>query len=541
MTVDAPAGTHSGPHPDGDGSTSGADTYETARTFESLGVSPELTKALADEGIVSAFPIQALTVADALAGRDVCGKAKTGSGKTLAFGVPMLQRVQASRAVEGAGAGAEVGRPARPLGLVLLPTRELAVQVYDVVAPLAAKIGLRAVAVYGGADIDRQVAKLRKGADIVIATPGRLIDLGDRGEVAVEGLETLVLDEADRMADMGFMPQVEWVLRRLNQPHQTLLFSATLDGAVDRLVKRYLSDPVFHEVASATQTVSLMEHRFLQVHQMDKVKVAAAICRNQEKSLLFVRTKRGADRLVENLGKEGVKAAAIHGDLRQSNRERALADFSEGKLHVLVATDVAARGLHIEGVDAVVHYDPPEDHKAYLHRSGRTARAGKAGVVVSLSSVEPAGRDRGHPAATRAAHPHRRDVLQRPETGGPRRMDPEPRGERPLSEDAPVAAVPRWSADDGIRRVLVVTAHPDDVDFGAAGTVAAFTSAGLAVTYCIVTNGDAGGFDRAVSRADMAALRQDEQRAAPRPGGSGRCPVPRPSRRDGAAHPRVAP
>ncbi len=258
-------------------------------------------------------------------------------------------------------------------------------QVHDVLAPLAKKLGLRAVAVYGGADIDRQVSKLRKGVDVVIATPGRLIDLGDRGEIAVDGLETLVLDEADRMADMGFMPQVEWVLRRLGRDHQTLLFSATLDGAVDRLVKRYLTDPVFHEVASSTQTVTLMEHRFLQVHQMDKVKVAAAICRSQEKSLLFVRTKRGADRLVENLAKEGVKAAAIHGDLRQANRERALADFSNGSLAVLVATDVAARGLHIEAVDGVIHFDPPEDHKAYLHRSGRTARAGRAGVVVSLS------------------------------------------------------------------------------------------------------------------------------------------------------------
>jgi superfamily II DNA/RNA helicase len=383
MSVEAVSGAHAGAPVDENPAVAGDDTYQTTRTFESLGVSEELTKALADEGIVSAFPIQALTVADALAGRDVCGKAKTGSGKTLAFGVPLLQRAKATRDAQG-GRPAPT-RPARPLALVLLPTRELAVQVHDVLAPLAQKLGLRAVAVYGGADIDRQVAKLRKGVEVVIATPGRLIDLGDRGEVAVDGLETLVLDEADRMADMGFMPQVEWVLRRLDQPHQTLLFSATLDGAVDRLVKRYLSDPVFHEVASATQTVTQMEHRFLQVHQMDKVKVAAAICRSQEKSLLFVRTKRGADRLVEHLGKEGVRAAAIHGDLRQSNRERALADFSNGKLSVLVATDVAARGLHIEGVDGVIHYDPPEDHKAYLHRSGRTARAGKSGVVVSLA------------------------------------------------------------------------------------------------------------------------------------------------------------
>ncbi len=382
MTVEALAGAHAGTATSGVGDALGDDTYETTRTFESLGVSPELTKALADEGIVSAFPIQALTVADALAGRDVCGKAKTGSGKTLAFGVPLLQR---AKATIHAGGSRQVARPAKPLALVLLPTRELAVQVHDVLSPLAKKLGLRAVAVYGGADIDRQVAKLRKGADIVIATPGRLIDLGDRGEVSVEDLETLVLDEADRMADMGFMPQVEWVLRRLERSHQTLLFSATLDGAVDRLVKRYLSDPVFHEVASTTQTVTLMEHRFIQVHQMDKVKVVAAICRGQEKSLVFVRTKRGADRLVEHLTKERVKAAAIHGDLRQVNRERALADFANGNLPVLVATDVAARGLHIEGVDAVIHFDPPEDHKAYLHRSGRTARAGKAGVVVSLA------------------------------------------------------------------------------------------------------------------------------------------------------------
>ena len=358
-----------------------ADTYETVRTFESLGVIEPLTKVLANQGITTAFPIQALTIADAVAGRDVCGKAKTGSGKTLAFGLPLLQRVAAAKP-EGQ---APTGHPARPAALVLLPTRELAVQVHDVMAPLAKAVGLRIAAVYGGADVDRQVARLRKGVEVVIATPGRLIDLGDRGELSVADVEVLVLDEADRMADMGFMPQVEWVLRRLERPHQTLLFSATLDGAVDRLVTRYLTDPVHHEVVSNTQTVSAMEHRFLQVHQMDKVKVAAAICRPQDKVLVFVRTKRGADRLVEQLEKEGIRAAGIHGDLRQVNRERALADFSSGKLHVLVATDVAARGLHIEGVDVVIHYDPPEDHKAYLHRSGRTARAGSTGVVATLA------------------------------------------------------------------------------------------------------------------------------------------------------------
>jgi superfamily II DNA/RNA helicase len=360
--------------------TRGEDSYATNKTFEELLVSPELVAVLTAQGITTAFPIQAMTISDALAGRDVCGKAKTGSGKTLGFGLPMLQRLAADPTL-----AVENGQPARPRGLVLLPTRELAVQVYEVLRPLGAALGLHVAAVYGGADIERQIKALRKGCDVIIATPGRLIDLGDRGEVNVENLDVLVLDEADRMADMGFMPQVEWVLRRIaTRPHQTLLFSATLDGAIDRLVKRYLTDPVFHEVMSDTQTVSRMVHHFLQVHQMDRVKVAATICKSFDKTIIFCRTKRGADRLVEQLQKEGVNAAAIHGDLRQSQREKALADFQAEKLPVLVATDVAARGLHIDGVDCVMHFDPPEDQKAYLHRSGRTARAGSTGVVVSL-------------------------------------------------------------------------------------------------------------------------------------------------------------
>ena len=360
--------------------TSSQDSYATNKTFVGLGVQAELCAVLEKQGITTAFPIQAMTIADALAGRDICGKAKTGSGKTLGFGLPMRQRIAA-----GTSFNSDQPGPARPRGLVLLPTRELAVQVHEVLEPLGKALGLHVNAVYGGADIERQVKSLRKGCDIIIATPGRLIDLGDRGELNVENLDVLVLDEADRMADMGFMPQVEWVLRRIaDHPHQTLLFSATLDGAVDRLVKRYLTNPVFHEVASDTQTVSLMVHHFLTVHQMDRIKVAATICKSFDKTIIFCRTKRGADRLVEQLQKEGVDAAAIHGDLRQSQREKALADFGADKLAVLVATDVAARGLHIDGVDCVMHFDPPEDHKAYLHRSGRTARAGSTGVVVSL-------------------------------------------------------------------------------------------------------------------------------------------------------------
>jgi len=342
-----------------------------ATTFEELGVAPELVAVLASQGIKAPFPVQAITIPDAIAGRDVCGKAKTGSGKTLAFGLPLLMRL---------------GTPAprRPRGLVLVPTRELAIQVAEVLEPLAHATGRRAVVLYGGADIERQIKKLNKGVDVVIATPGRLIDLSDRGEVSVADVEVAVLDEADRMADMGFLPQVDWVLRRIEKRHQTMLFSATLDGDVDRLVRRHLTDPVRHEVASARPTVDSMEHRFLRVHQMDKVKVAAAICRGASKVLVFVRTKRGADRLVEQLQREHVRAAAIHGDLRQSSREKALLDFTSAKLPVLVATDVAARGLDIEDVDVVVHYDPPEDHKAYLHRSGRTARAGGKGVVATL-------------------------------------------------------------------------------------------------------------------------------------------------------------
>ena len=341
-------------------------------TFEALGVSADLIAELASQGIDAPFAIQSLTIEDALAGKDVCGKAKTGSGKTLGFGLPLIMRT-------------EKAEPKKPRALVLVPTRELAVQVRSVIAPLAEVRGLTTLAVYGGAPMDRQIKALQRGVDIMIATPGRLIDLGDRGELFVDDVRILVLDEADRMADMGFMPQVQWVLRRMVQEHQTLLFSATLDGDIDYIVKNHMHEPVRHEVESTTATVDQMTHRFLKVHEMDKVKVAAAIARSAYRTLIFSRTKRGCDRLTEQLKKEGVKAGALHGDLAQSVRQRALKQFEDGTLPVLVATDVAARGLHIEGVDVVIHYDPPEDEKAYLHRSGRTARAGAAGVAVSLA------------------------------------------------------------------------------------------------------------------------------------------------------------
>jgi superfamily II DNA/RNA helicase len=341
-------------------------------TFRELGVSAELVDALASAGITEPFAIQAMTVADGLAGKDVLGKAKTGSGKTLAFGIPLLDRI-------------DKAEPRRPRGLVLVPTRELANQVKDVLAPLGKAKHLRVKAFYGGVGMDPQVEALRKGVDVLIGTPGRLIDLMERKELSFADVQMLVLDEADRMADMGFLPQVQKILHRVESEHQTMLFSATLDRGVDRLVSRYMQDPVSHEVESKEETVDEMHHRFLLVHQMDKVKVVAAIARGVERTLVFCRTKRGADRLVEQLNRERVRAGAIHGDLRQAARERALEDFSSGKLPVLVATDVAARGIHVDGVDVVIHYDPPEDHKAYLHRSGRTARAGEAGVAVLLS------------------------------------------------------------------------------------------------------------------------------------------------------------
>jgi len=351
------------------------DEAPAAGAFAALGVAPAIVAALDAEGIREPFPIQALTIADGLEGRDVCGKAKTGSGKTLAFGVPLLQRLSAARS-----AGR---RP--PRGLVLVPTRELANQVASVLDPLATAVGLRLTACYGGTGMEDQIAALHAGTDVLVATPGRLIDLTQRGAVDLTAIEIVVLDEADRMADMGFMPQVEWLLRKLGGgPRQTMLFSATLDGDVDRLVRYELTDPVRHEVTSEQLTVTAMEHRFLLVHQMDKVRVLASICRHNQRVIAFCRTKRGADRLTDALRREGVEARAIHGDLRQEARERALRQFSAGRLPVLVATDVAARGLDVEGIDVVVHYDPPEDHKAYLHRSGRTARAGREGLVVTL-------------------------------------------------------------------------------------------------------------------------------------------------------------
>ena len=341
-------------------------------TFADLGLSEPIVTALSERGIEKPFPIQKLSIPDAITGRDICGKAKTGSGKTFAFGLPVLHQLE--RAEEK-----------HPRALALVPTRELAVQVHDELDPIAQALDRRVCAIYGGSDIEKQIKRLRRGVDFVVATPGRLIDLIERNEVSLDAVDHVIVDEADRMADMGFMPQVEWLLRHVPDNRQTLLFSATLDGVVDRLVSRYQNDPARFEVESPTTTVDSMKHRFLLVHEMDRAKVVGAIVDASHRTLVFSRTKHGADRLVRSLKDLGVDAGAIHGDLRQKSRERALEDFANGKLKALVATDVAARGIHVDDVDMVIHYQPASDHKAYLHRSGRTARAGNSGVVVTLS------------------------------------------------------------------------------------------------------------------------------------------------------------
>ena len=346
-------------------------TVATATSFSDLGVTDSIVSALSDIGITTPFPVQVMTIPDGLDGRDVCGKAQTGSGKTLAFGIPLAERTPRSR-------------PHTPGALVLVPTRELCVQVTADLKVVTDATGLRVMSVYGGAPMGRQIDKLKKGVDIVVATPGRLIDLMERRHVSVAEVVRVVLDEADQMADMVFLPQVMKVLDAIEGEHQTMLFSATLDGQVGTIVKRYLTDPVRHEVESKTELVDEAEHRFLLVHHMDKAKIVGAITAGVQKTLVFVRTKRGADRVATNLRNEGVDAKAIHGDLRQSERQRTLDRLASGDLPVLVATNLAARGLHIDDIDVVIHFDPPDDYKSFIHRSGRTARAGESGLVVTL-------------------------------------------------------------------------------------------------------------------------------------------------------------
>ncbi|MFI6759183.1 DEAD/DEAH box helicase [Micromonospora sp. NPDC050417] len=344
------------------------------RDFAALGLPHQLVRALAREGISTPFEIQQATVPDALAGRDVLGRGQTGSGKTLAFGLPVLARV----------ANGGRARPLHPRALILVPTRELAMQVNDALMPLGKSLGVFLKTAVGGVPYDRQIDALRRGVEIIVATPGRLGDLISRGVCKLDEIEITVLDEADQMADMGFLPEVTELLSKTPVNAQRLLFSATLDGDVDALVRRFMHDPVTHSTAPATAAVSTMDHHLLLIPPHDKFAIAASIAARQGRTMMFARTQMGVDRLVEQLAAVGVRAGALHGGKTQRVRTRTLAEFKEGRTSVLVATDVAARGIHVDGVSLVVHVDPPKDPKDYLHRAGRTARAGESGAVATL-------------------------------------------------------------------------------------------------------------------------------------------------------------
>jgi superfamily II DNA/RNA helicase len=342
--------------------------------FAALGLPRRLVQALTETGITTPFPIQAATIPDALAGRDVLGRGQTGSGKTLAFGLPLLARI----AADGRA------RPRHPKGLVLVPTRELAMQVNDVLTPLARSLRLFTKTAFGGAPYGTQLQALNRGVDVLVATPGRLGDLIERGACSLDSTLITVLDEADQMADLGFLPEVTALLEQTPATAQRLLFSATLDGDVDELVKRFLTDPVVHELQPAAATVDTMEHHALLVQAQGKFDVVASIANRPERTILFLRTQLAVDRTVAQFAEVGVRAGALHGGMSQRARTRTLAQFREGRFGALVATNVAARGIHVDGVSLVVHVDPPTDPKDYLHRAGRTARAGESGTVVTV-------------------------------------------------------------------------------------------------------------------------------------------------------------
>ncbi|BCJ74429.1 DEAD/DEAH box helicase [Catellatospora sp. IY07-71] len=346
-----------------------------ARGFAELPLHPALLGVLAAQRLTVPSPIQARTIPDAVAGRDVLGGARTGSGKTLAFGLPMLTRLAGRRATAR-----------RPLALVLVPTRELAAQVSTALAPYAKALGLRTVTVVGGLSLGRQSDQLRNGAEIVIATPGRLNDLLERGDCRLDEIAVTVLDEADQMADMGFLPQVTSLLIATPPGGQRMLFSATLDGDVDRLIRRFLTEPARHSVDPPAGAVATMDHHLLHIEAADKDAATARIGARDGRVIMFVKTQHRADRVAKRLLASGVTAAALHGGKTQPQRTRILEQFRSGAVNALIATDLAARGIHIDDLDLVVNYDPPNDAKDYLHRGGRTARAGRSGTVVTLVS-----------------------------------------------------------------------------------------------------------------------------------------------------------
>ncbi|MFI7408053.1 DEAD/DEAH box helicase [Streptomyces sp. NPDC049627] len=343
-------------------------------TFADLGLPEGVVRKLAQNGVTTPFPIQAATIPDALAGKDILGRGRTGSGKTLSFGLPTLARLSGGRTEKH-----------KPRAVILTPTRELAMQVADALQPYGDQLGLKMKVVCGGTSMGNQIYALERGVDVLVATPGRLRDIINRGACSLEDVEVAVLDEADQMSDLGFLPEVTELLDQVPAGGQRMLFSATMENEIKTLVDRYLSDPVLHEVDAAQGAVTTMSHHILIVKPKDKAPVTAAIASRKGRTIIFVRTQLGADRVAEQLRDAGVKADALHGGMTQGARTRTLADFKDGYVNVLVATDVAARGIHVDGIDLVLNVDPAGDHKDYLHRAGRTARAGRTGTVVSLS------------------------------------------------------------------------------------------------------------------------------------------------------------
>ncbi|MFE2766043.1 DEAD/DEAH box helicase [Streptomyces albidoflavus] len=351
-----------------------AETEDDGVTFASLGLPEGIVRKLAQNGVTKPFPIQAATIPDALAGKDILGRGRTGSGKTLSFGLPLLASLSGGHTEKK-----------KPRGVILTPTRELAMQVADALQPYGDVLGLRMKVVCGGTSMGNQIYALERGVDILVATPGRLRDIINRGACSLENIEIAILDEADQMSDLGFMPEVTELLDQVPEGGQRMLFSATMENEISSLVKRYLKNPVSHEVDAAQGAVTTMSHHILIVKPRDKAPVTGAIAARKGRTIIFVRTQLGADRVAEQLRESGVKADALHGGMTQGARTRTLADFKDGHVNVLVATDVAARGIHVDGIDLVLNVDPAGDHKDYLHRSGRTARAGRSGTVVSLS------------------------------------------------------------------------------------------------------------------------------------------------------------
>ncbi|HET6860828.1 MAG TPA: DEAD/DEAH box helicase, partial [Streptomyces sp.] len=347
---------------------------EPTVTFGSLGLPDGIVRKLAQNGVTAPFPIQAATIPDALAGKDILGRGRTGSGKTLSFGLPLLATLS----------GGHTDKK-KPRGIILTPTRELAMQVADALQPYGDVLGLKMKVVCGGTSMSNQMYALERGVDVLVATPGRLRDLINRGACSLADVRIAVLDEADQMSDLGFLPEVTELLDQIPGGGQRMLFSATMENEISTLVKRYLTNPVTHEVDSAQGNVTTMTHHVLVVKPKDKAPVTAAIAARKGRTIIFVRTQLGADRIAEQLRESGVKSDALHGGMTQGARTRVLEDFKKGFVNALVATDVAARGIHVDGIDLVLNVDPAGDHKDYLHRSGRTARAGKSGVVVSLS------------------------------------------------------------------------------------------------------------------------------------------------------------